>query len=68
MLLNWGHGGWAHIFTDERVETLDDLRATRIFTSSGDNRMTQWYKENGFKPVPLPTHDHRPSSWGSTPA
>ena len=57
MLLNWGHGGWAHIFTDERVETLNDLRATRIFTSSGDNRMTQWYKENGFKPVPLAITD-----------
>ena len=57
MLLNWGHGGWAHIFTAERVETLDDLRTTRIFTSSGDNRMTQWYKENGFEPVPLAITD-----------
>ena len=57
VLLNWGHGGWAHIFTAERIENLDDLRASRIFTSSGDDQMTQWYKENGFKPVPLAITD-----------
>ena len=57
VLLNWGHGGWAHFFTAERVETLDELKATKLFTSAGDERMLQWYKESGFDPEPLAITD-----------
>ena len=57
VLLNWGHGGWAYIFSVDPVVTIDDLRRTKIFTSSGDNLMVQWYKENGFQPVPLALTD-----------
>ena len=57
VLLNWGHGGWAHIFTADQVANLDDLRNTKIFTSAGDDQTTQWYKENGFRPVPLAITD-----------
>ncbi len=57
VLLNWGHGGWAHFFTAERVETLDGLKATKLFTSAGDERMLQWYKESGFDPEPLAITD-----------
>ena len=53
VLLNWGHGGWAHIFSAAPVTTLDDFRKTKVFTSAGDDSMVQWYKENGFRPVPL---------------
>ena len=53
VLLNWGHAGWAHFFTEEPVETLDDLRQTKLFTAAGDDKMLQWYKENGFDPQPL---------------
>lgn len=57
VLLNWGHAGWAHFFTESRVETLDDLRGTKVFTAAGDDRMLQWYKENGFDPQPLAVTD-----------
>ena len=57
VLLNWGHGGWAHIFSATAIQSLDDLRSARLFTSSGDDGMVQWFKENGFNPVPLALTD-----------
>lgn len=57
VLLNWGHGGWAHIFSAEPVGTLNDLRSVKLFTSAGDDGTVQWYKENGFQPVPLALTD-----------
>lgn len=57
ILLSWGHTGWTHIFSADPVRTLDDLRQTKIFTPAGDDQMVQWYKENGFEPVPLPISD-----------
>ncbi len=66
VLLNWGHGGWAHIFSARAITSLDDLKSARLFTSSGDDGMVQWFKENGFNPVPLALTDvlmglkHRP--------
>ena len=57
VLLNWGHGGWAHFFTTNRVETLEDLKRTKLYTTAGDGKMLQWYKENGFDPTPLAVSD-----------
>ena len=57
VLLNWGHAGWAHFFTKNRVENLEDLKRTKLYTPAGDDRMLQWYKENGFDPTPLATTD-----------
>ena len=57
VLLNWGHAGWAHFFSEDRVETLDDLRRMKVFTAAGDDKMLQWYKENGFDPEPLAVTD-----------
>ena len=57
VLLNWGHAGWAHFFTAERVESLDELKRTKIYTTAGDDKMLQWYKQNGFDPTPLATTD-----------
>lgn len=57
VLLNWGHGGWAHIFSATAIQSLDDLRSAKLFTSSGDDGMVQWFKENGFNPVPLALTD-----------
>ena len=57
VLLNWGHAGWAHFFTEQRVESLDELKATKVCTAAGDERMRQWYKENGFDPEPLAVTD-----------
>ncbi len=53
VLLNWGHGGWVHVFTTTPVKSMDDLKAVKLFTSAGDDKMVQWYKNNGFRPVAL---------------
>ena len=57
VLINWGHGGWAHIFSAEPIQTVADLRQAKLFTSAGDDDAVQWYKENGFEPVPLALTD-----------
>jgi TRAP-type C4-dicarboxylate transport system substrate-binding protein len=50
VLLNWGHGGWLQLFSTKPVATLTDLKALKLYTAAGDDRMTQWYKANGFQP------------------
>jgi TRAP-type C4-dicarboxylate transport system substrate-binding protein len=57
VLLAWGHGGWAQVFTTKPVRTLADLKGIKLFTSAGDERMVQWYKANGFQPVALAMTD-----------
>lgn len=55
--LNWGHGGWVYIFSKTPVRSIDDVRKLKLFTSAGDDRAVQWYKDNGFNPVPLAVSD-----------
>ena len=57
VLIGWGHGGWVHVFSADPVTDIDSLRRTKLFTASGDDGMVQWYKENGFNPVPLALTD-----------
>ena len=57
VLLNWGHGGWAHIFSAQPIRDLSGLQAAKLFTSAGDDGMVRWYRENGFEPVPLELTD-----------
>ena len=55
--LNWGHGGWVYVFSKGPVRTIDDVKKLKLFTSAGDDRTVQWYKDNGFRPVPLAVSD-----------
>jgi TRAP-type C4-dicarboxylate transport system substrate-binding protein len=50
VLLNWGHGGWTQVFTKKPVQTVDDLKHIKLYTSAGNDRMVQWLKANGFEP------------------
>jgi len=50
VLLNWGHGGWLQLFSKRPVQSIADLKGIKLYTSAGDDRMTQWYKANGFQP------------------
>ncbi len=50
VLVHWGHGGWLQVFTKRPVQTVQDLKGIKLYTSAGDDRMTQWYKANGFQP------------------
>jgi TRAP-type transport system periplasmic protein len=50
VLLNWGHGGWTQVFTKTPVQTVEELKKIRLYTSAGNDRMVQWFKANGFEP------------------
>ena len=50
ILLNWGTGGWTQVFTKKPVQTVDDLKKIKLYTSAGNDRMVQWFKANGFEP------------------
>jgi TRAP-type C4-dicarboxylate transport system substrate-binding protein len=50
VLVHWGHGGWLQVFSKRPVQTLADLKALKLYTSGGDDRMTQLYKSRGFQP------------------
>src|SRR5205085_548662 len=49
-LLNWGGGGWAQVFTKKPVQTVEDLKSVKLYTSAGNDRMVQWFKANGIQP------------------
>jgi TRAP-type transport system periplasmic protein len=50
VLLNWGALGWAQVFTKKPVQTVDDLKTIKLYTSAGNDQMVQWFKANGFQP------------------
>jgi TRAP-type C4-dicarboxylate transport system substrate-binding protein len=56
-VLNWDSLGWIQLFSKKPIRALGDLKTARLFTTSGDDRMVQWYTANGFQPVPLKTTD-----------
>lgn len=57
VLLGWGSAGWVHVFSKRRIETLDDLRAAKMYVTAGDEVTRQWYLRNGFSPVALAPTD-----------
>ena len=57
VLINWAHGGWAHLFSSERISSLQEVKNAKLLTTAGDDRMVRWYRENGFDPVPLELSD-----------
>jgi len=57
VLLSMGYAGWVQAFSRKPVASLADLKKMKIFTSTGDAKMVQWYKDNGFNPMPLASTD-----------
>lgn len=57
VFLNWAPGGWARLFTAERASSLAQLRKVKLFVTAGDDERVQWWKSNGFNPVPLAMTD-----------
>jgi TRAP-type C4-dicarboxylate transport system substrate-binding protein len=49
-MLCWGSGGWVQLFSKQPIKTLADVKAAKMYTAQGDDRMVQWYKANGFPP------------------
>jgi TRAP-type transport system periplasmic protein len=56
-LLAWGSAGWVQLFSKTPINTLSELKAAKMFTTQGDDRLVQWYKQNGFRPVALNSSD-----------
>jgi TRAP-type C4-dicarboxylate transport system substrate-binding protein len=57
VVLSPGYAGWVQMFTTHPTGSVDELKRLKIWTSVGDDRMVRWYKDNGFRPVPLSTTD-----------
>ena len=57
VLLNWGHGGWVYFFTKQPVQSVDELKKTKMFVWAGDESMVALWKTNGYHPVPLAATD-----------
>ncbi|HKE82953.1 MAG TPA: TRAP transporter substrate-binding protein DctP [Vicinamibacterales bacterium] len=56
-LLCWGSAGWVQLFSKKPLATLADVKNAKLYTNQGDDRMSQWYKANGFHPVALAAGD-----------
>jgi TRAP-type C4-dicarboxylate transport system substrate-binding protein len=50
VLVHWGNGGWLQVFSKKPVQSVADLKAMKLYTSGGDDKMTQLYKANGYQP------------------
>lgn len=56
-LIAWGSGGWVQLFSKAPIKTLDEVKKAKIYTSEGDDKMVNWYKNNGFNPVAIRSAD-----------
>src|SRR6185436_13988970 len=56
-LLVWGNGGWVQLFSKMPIKTLDEVKKAKLYTSEGDDKMVNWYKNNGFNPVAIRSAD-----------
>jgi TRAP-type C4-dicarboxylate transport system substrate-binding protein len=54
VVLNWSDGGWAQFFTKSPAESIDDIRAMKLWMSTGDPKTEQLYRDFGMRPTPLP--------------
>jgi len=61
VLLGYGHTGWIHFFSTEPIESIEDLKRLKQFVWGGNNRMVEWWKDNGFKPVALAATEIMPA-------
>ena len=52
-LVNWGNGGWVHLFSKAPIRTLEEVKQAKIYTTEGNPKMVQWFTSNGFHAVPL---------------
>ena len=57
VLVNWGHGGWIHLFSTTPINTIEQLQKHKLFVWAGDDRLVTWYQKNGFRPVALQLPD-----------
>lgn len=57
VFLQWGHGGWVHMFSRQPVRSLPDLQKQKIFTWAGNDMMVDLWRRAQFQPVALAATD-----------
>lgn len=57
VLVNWGYGGWVHLYSTEPVETAADLQSLKLFLWGGEERSMRISRSVGLQPVGLPATD-----------
>lgn len=57
ILLNWGHGGWVHIFGKQPVGNIADVKKLKLWVGLGDDQMVGLWKRNGYQPVAIAATD-----------
>lgn len=57
ILLNWGHGGWVHIFGKQPVGTIQDVKKLKLWVGLGEDDMVALWKKNGYLPVSIAATD-----------
>ena len=57
VILGWGEGGFAHLFSKKRIDTLDSLRESKCWLRSDDVVNEVALKELGVSPIPLALSD-----------
>jgi TRAP-type C4-dicarboxylate transport system substrate-binding protein len=57
VLLNWGYGGWVHLYSKRPIHAFADLRAQKLFMWAGDERSLRIWRAHGLQPVALASTD-----------
>lgn len=57
VLVNWAEAGWVHFFSKEKMQTPDELRQMKLFTSAGDPESERMWKDLGFNVIPISLTD-----------
>jgi TRAP-type C4-dicarboxylate transport system substrate-binding protein len=57
VFLQWGHGGWVHLFSRQPVRSVPELQKQKIFTWAGNDMMVNLWRGMGFQPVALAATD-----------
>ncbi len=61
VLLQYGNSGWVHFFTHEKMDTLKQLQATKLFLAAGDPKSQEAWTKAGFLPISINATDILPS-------
>lgn len=57
VVLDWGDAGWIHFFSKKKALTPDEMRAQRLFITTGDPESEAAWRASGFTPVPTSATD-----------
>jgi len=57
VMLNWGHGGWVYVFAKQPVSSVADLKKTKLWVGTGDDKMNGLWKSKGYQPVSVSATD-----------